>query len=111
MTYVEEGGLDFDIAPCDYYPPNGTHYGFPVKSNCTCNTCFSDKLCAYDNDPKMNVLEGFSLVKVLVVYIFVILITFIIYFIKRNKQQDHRSRTTTFSDMGINQQQNNLISN
>jgi hypothetical protein len=110
MTYVDQGGLDYDIAPCDYYPKDGNQYGFIVKNNCTCNTCYSDKLCVYDNDPKMNVMEGFSLLKVLVVYMFVILITLLIYFIKRNKQHDGRSRATTFSDMGINQQ-NTLIDN
>ncbi len=112
MTYKEERGLNYDIAPCDYMPANMTHYGFPIKANCTCNTCYSDKLCVYDNDPKMNILEGFSVFKVLAVYVIVILVTLVIYFIKRNKKIESRSRASTFSESGgINQQNNDSTTN
>lgn len=114
MNYVDEGGLLYDIASCDYFPESKVHYGFPISEQCTCNTC--DKNCHYDNNPTMSVFEGFGFVKVLIVYIFVTLSTMIIYFIKRNKNVDYeRSRASTVSGYSINENQidnnRNLIDN
>lgn len=33
MNYLNEGGLSYDIAPCDYFPESKVHYGFPVSNN------------------------------------------------------------------------------
>lgn len=67
-------------------------------------------------NPTMSVFEGFSLVNILIVYIFVTFSTMIICFIKTNKNIDYeRSIISTISGYNINDNQidnnKNLLDN
>ena len=114
MDFKKEGGLKFPIRPCNEQPINGTIDGFPSNSTCSCNSC--DKSCTYDTNTTLPTLEGFSLITVGVVYLFVIIATLLIYACKcyyRRKHPHFNSRSTSFDshlvDTSIGNKSNNNL--
>jgi hypothetical protein len=98
MKYVQKGGLDFEIDPCDTMPgPDGTIRGFALNQTCSCNNC--DKSCNLkDVSTEFPVFEGFNPLVVGIYYFIVILLTAIIYVCKcyyRKKNPDHNSRSSS----------------
>jgi hypothetical protein len=103
MSYVDKGGLTYDIDPCNTWPDSGELHQFKVYEKCTCNAC--DLNCFYDKTPSMAVLEGFGVFKVLVVYGIVALATIVIFFVKR--QTSKRNRTWSAESEPINMAHSN----
>jgi len=97
MDFVKEGGLKFDIRPCNTEPIDGKIDGFPAESSCKCNSC--DKSCHYDSKTTFPILEGFSFLTVGLVYLFTALFTGLIFLCKwyyRRKHPHFNSRSSSF---------------
>jgi hypothetical protein len=112
MDFVKEGGLKFDIRPCNTEPIDGKIDGFPADSVCKCNSC--DKSCHYDLKTTFPILEGFSFLTVGIIYLFVALATAMIFLCKwyyKRKHPHYNSRTSSFDSSLIDQNSASKSSN
>jgi len=110
FDFVKDQGLKFPVRSCDQQPINGMIDGFPSDSTCKCNSC--DKTCSFDTKTTFPVLEGFSYLTVGLVYLFVIIFTFVIYVCKycyKKKNPYYNSRSSSLDSTVLNQ--NMLTSN
>jgi hypothetical protein len=109
MDFKKDEGLKFPIRPCNQQPIDGEIDGFPSNSTCKCNSC--DKSCNFDTNTTLPILEGFSLLTVAIVYLFVIIATLLIYACKcyyRRKHPHFNSRSSSFDSQLVD---NNLGNN
>jgi len=82
MYQNNSNGVKFDIDTCDTEPVDGYIRGFKAQK-CTCNNCYSNKLCDYDNNFTTAVMEGLNWVTLIVVYLVVFILTIVIFFGKK----------------------------
>lgn len=98
----KDNSLFYEIDPCDTKPDaNMEVRGIKIKSECTCNSC--DLKCNYELGSTTPVLEGLNLLIVGLFYLFVIISTIIIFFLKRyaenkRKQNDSLAQNDPFAE-------------
>jgi hypothetical protein len=104
MLYSDDGGLKYDVDTCDISPANKTVRGYAIKEYCSCNTCL--RMCSFDQNVSMPVLNGFSFLTVGIVYLIVIIFTIIIAVLKSYfKKKYPRSRASTMSEISFIERQ------
>lgn len=108
MFYNTTGGINFEIDLCNTTSINNTHRGYHVDSDCPCNSC--DKSCVYENNISLPILEGFSLVTVMLFYVIVVICTFIIYICKCVYQKNNPNSTSRSSSIYSKFPENNQSS-
>jgi hypothetical protein len=106
MFYSNQSGMNFDVDLCNTTSVNNTFRGYHVDSDCPCNSC--DKSCFYDNKVSLPVLEGFSLVTVMMFYVIVVICTFIINICKCVYKKNNPNEISRSSSMNsrYNESQN-----
>jgi len=111
IDYVDKGGLSFPIDTCNTTAVNGTHRGYHVDGDCPCNSC--DKSCYYDSKTSLPILEGFSLVTVMLFYLIVVICTFVIYICKcvykRNHPDESSRSSSIYTQFNDSQNMSNTV--
>lgn len=81
MILDKEGGMKYEIDPCETEAIDGKLRNMTIEQNCTCNTCSAK--CDFSAVSKTPVLDGLNVTLVAVFYLCVIALTVVIYFLKK----------------------------
>lgn len=95
FDYQDNRGMNLTMDDCSLDITNKTElHGFPAKESCRCNSCSS--ACKFDNKFYIPALEGFNVWIIIAFYLFVIITTLIVQYLKKynrkGKLSDERSR-------------------
>lgn len=102
MKYEKDKGLKFDNDKCGMdLTGKKIHRGYTVEGNCACNAC--EEKCVYDADVnRMEIMEGFNALTVALVYVFVILVSVVIYLLKKRGKSERRA--SEVSSLSLNEE-------
>jgi hypothetical protein len=81
MKLDKEGGMKYEIDPCETEAIGGIVRNMTIEQNCTCNTCSAK--CDYSAVSETPILDGLNVTLVVVFYLCVIVLTVVIFFIKK----------------------------
>ena len=90
MSYEKDSGMKLNMDHCNIDVTNKTEiHTFPIKEACRCNSC--ESACKFDNKFHVNPLQGFNAWIVVSFYLFVILASIIITYLKKYYRKGKRS--------------------